>query len=99
MPDQAPKAERHWKTWPWKAYLGLSILLLLPVYWQPRLQAGDLSSHIYNAWLAQFIETGHTQGLVMVQQTTNILFDVLLGAFFSVAGAEFAQRISVSIAV
>jgi hypothetical protein len=77
----------------------LSILLLAPVYWQPRVQAGDLSSHIYNAWLTQLIETGQTQGLVVVRQSTNILFDLMLGSLFRVAGAEFAQRISVSIAV
>ena len=48
----------------WKAYVPLSILVLLPVYWQPRVQAGDLSSHIYNAWLAQLIEAGRTDGHV-----------------------------------
>src|SRR5437899_4662910 len=94
MPEPTPTASRHWKTYPL-----LSILLLLPVYWQPRVQAGDLSSHIYNAWLAQLVETGRTQGLVVVRQTTNILFDLMLSAFLRVAGAEFAQRVSVSIAV
>ena len=49
-----------------------------PCYWQPRMQAGDLSSHIYNAWLAQLIESGRTQGLALVSQTTNILFDLML---------------------
>src|SRR5437762_4022265 len=76
-----------------------SILLLLPVYWQPRVQAGDLSSHIYNAWLAQLIEAGRTEGLEIVRQTTNILFDLMLGALLRVLGAELAQRISVSVAV
>ena len=80
-------------------FLLTSLLLLAPVYWQPRLQAGDLSSHIYNAWLAQLIETGKAQGLVVVSQTTNILFDLMLSALFQVGGAEFAQRISVSLAV
>jgi len=41
-------------------YIALSFLMLAPVYWQPRVQAGDLSSHIYNAWLAQLIEAGRT---------------------------------------
>ena len=59
----------------------VSLLLLLPVYWQPRVQAGDLSSHIYNAWLAHLIETGKAQGLVVVTQTTNVLFDLILSAF------------------
>jgi hypothetical protein len=80
-------------------YVALSILMLAPVYWQPRVQAGDLSSHIYNAWLAQLIEAGRTQGLVIVSQTTNILFDLMLGGLFRLFGAEAAQRISVSIAV
>jgi hypothetical protein len=80
-------------------YIALSVLLLAPVYWQPRVQAGDLSSHIYNAWLAQLIETGRTQGLVVVSQTTNILFDLMLGGLFRLFGAELAQRISVSVAV
>jgi hypothetical protein len=80
-------------------YAVLSLLLLLPVYWQPRIQAGDLSSHIYNAWLAQLIETGRAQGLVIVTQSTNILFDLMLSALFRLMGAEAAQRISVSVAV
>src|SRR5437764_11654651 len=83
----------------WKVYVPLSILVLIPVYWQPRVQAGDLSSHIYNAWLAQLIEAGRTEGLEIVRQTTNILFDLMLGALLRVLGAELAQRISVSVAV
>src|ERR1035437_2665242 len=83
------------KSW----YIALSIFLLAPVYWQSRVQAGDLSSHIYNAWLTQLIESGRSQGLVIVSQTTNILFDLMLGGLFRLFGAEAAQRISVSIAV
>jgi hypothetical protein len=80
-------------------YAVLSIFLLVPVYWQPRVQAGDLSSHIYNAWLAQLIETGRAHGLVIVSQTTNILFDLMLSGLFRLFGAELAQRLSVSVAV
>jgi hypothetical protein len=80
-------------------YFLVSLLVLLPVYWQPRVQAGDLSSHIYNAWLVQLIESGRTQGLVIVGQTTNVLFDLMLSGLFRILGAEAAQRISVSIAV
>ena len=80
-------------------YIALSVLLLAPVYWQPQLQAGDLSRHIYNAWLVQLIETGRTQGLAVVSQTTNILFDLMLSGLFRLFGAEVAQRISVSVAV
>jgi hypothetical protein len=73
--------------------------LLAPCYWQPRIQAGDLSSHIYNAWLAQLIESGRAQGLMLARQTTNVLFDLLLSGLFRLFGAEAAQRIAVSLAV
>jgi hypothetical protein len=84
---------------PYGWYALLSLILLLPCYWQPRVQAGDLSSHIYNSWLASLIETSHMDGLVLVSQTTNVLFDLLLGALFSLVGAEAAQRIAVSLSV
>ena len=80
-PDPVPNTAAHRG---WRTYLVLSILLLAPVFWQPRVQAGDLSSHIYNAWLAELIETGRTQGMVVVQQTTNVLFDLMLSALFRV---------------
>ncbi len=80
-------------------YSALSALLLVPCYWQPRLQAGDLSSHIYNAWLAELIDAGRLQGLSLASQTTNLLFDLMLGGLYHLVGAEAAQRIAVSIAV
>jgi hypothetical protein len=80
-------------------YIALSILLLAPVYWQPRVQAGDLSAHIYNAWMSQVTENGRLQGLVVVRQTTGILFDLMMGGLFRLFGAETAQRIAVSVAV
>ena len=83
---------------PW-AYALTSLVVLVPCYWQPRVQAGDLSSHIYNSWLAQLIESGHAQGLQIVRQTTNILFDLILSGLFRLLGAEAAQRIAVSLAV
>lgn len=81
------------------AYVWASLLLMVPCFWQPRVEAGDLSSHIYNSWLTQLVESGRTQGLVIVNQTTNVLFDLILGGLFRILGAEAAQRISVSLAV
>ena len=81
------------------AYVLTSLLLLVPCYWHSRLQLGDLSSHIYNAWLAQLIESGHAPGLAIVPQTTNVLFDLMLSGLFKTLGAEAAQRISVSLAL
>jgi hypothetical protein len=81
------------------AYVLASLLLLAPCYWQPRIQGGDLSSHMYNAWMTKWIETGGAEGLLMVRQTTNVLFDLMLAGLFRVFNAEFAQRIAVSITV
>ena len=77
----------------------LSIVVLIPCFWQRRIQAGDLSSHIYNSWLVQQIELGKTPGLVIAPMSTNVLFDLILGGLFRIAGPEPAQRIAVSIAV
>ncbi len=80
-------------------YVALSVALVAPCFWQPRLQAGDLSSHIYNAWLAQLIESGRAEGLQVVRQTTNVLFDLILSGLFRLVGPEWAQRVAVSTAV
>jgi hypothetical protein len=77
----------------------VSLLLLAPCNWQPHLEGGDPSAHIYNSWLARLIESGRAQGLETVHQTTNLLFDLILSGLFKVTGAEAAQRISVSLVV
>ena len=73
--------------------------MLAPCFWQRRIQAGDLSSHIYNAWLARLIEQGKASGLTLVPQTYNVLFDKLLSALLEAFGAGPAQRIAVAAAV
>src|SRR5580700_6838295 len=80
-------------------YVLASIAVLMPCYWQARIQAGDLSSHIYNSWLAQLTEAGKLPGLVVVNQATNILFDRILSGLFRALGPDLAQRVAVSIAV
>jgi hypothetical protein len=81
------------------AYIGVSLLLLAPCFWQPRLEGGDLSSHIYNSWIAGLIESGRTLGSAMAHQFTNVLFDLMVSGLFKALGAEAAQRISISIVV
>ena len=81
------------------AYVLVSIVALLPCYWGAHIQAGDLSSHIYNSWLAQLVEAGKLSGLVVANQATNVLFDLILSGLFRSLGPQLAQRISVSIAV
>ena len=80
-------------------YILVSLLVLAPCYWQPRVQGGDLSSRMYNAWVTQWIESGRANGLTIVRQTTNVLFEFMLSALFKVFNAEFAQRIAVSVTV
>jgi hypothetical protein len=101
-PPVAARPEHRWvaalKRSRW-LYVLVSLLLLAPCYWQPRIEAGDLSSHIYNAWLTKLIEGGQIQGLQIVSQTTNILFDLMLSGLFKTVGPEAAQRITVSLTV
>lgn len=80
-------------------FAGLSILLLVPSFWQPRIQAGDLSSHLYNAWLAQLIARGQAPGLSLAAQSSNVLFDWILSGLMRACGPPAAERIAVSIAV
>src|SRR6202171_4417144 len=77
----------------------ISAILLTPCFWQRRIQAGDLSSHIYNSWLAQQIDLGRAPGLTIAPVATNVLFDLILSGLFRTLGAEPAQRIAVSLVV
>jgi len=85
--------------WKWIPYPAVSLAVLTPCFWQRRIQAGDLSSHIYNAWLTQLIEQGRASGLTLVRQSHNVLFDLLLSALLKLFGAGPAQRIAVGAAV
>jgi hypothetical protein len=81
------------------AYAAASLLLLVPCFWQPRLEGGDLSGHMYNSWMTSLIENGRTVGLTIVHQWTNLLFDLMLSGLFRLLGAEAAQRIAISLVV
>ena len=67
----------------------LSALLVIPCFWHRRIEAGDLASHVYNAWLAQLIEKGQAPGLYIVHQWNNVLFDVSLLQTANVVGLAF----------
>jgi hypothetical protein len=77
----------------------ISLLLLVPCLWHLRIEASDLASHVYNAWLAQLIEKGQAPGLYLSHQTNNILFD--LGLFYAakIMGLGAAQKVVVSCCV
>jgi hypothetical protein len=86
------------RRWRW-LILAVSAVVLLPCFWHPRIEAGDLGSHVYNAWLAQLIEKGQAPGLYIAPQWNNILFDVTLLWLAKGVGFAAAQKIAVSLCV
>lgn len=79
--------------------VAISILLLIPCIWHAHIEAGDLASHVYNAWLAQLIEHGQVSGLALVHARQNVLFDYLLSGLAHIFGMRAAEKISVSLTV
>ena len=81
------------------AFLGLSILLLVPCFWHTHIQAGDLGSHIYNAWLAQLVERHQISGLLVIPQWNNVLFDLIVLHIANLLGFLAAEKVAVSLVV
>lgn len=79
--------------------LAVSAAVLIPCFWHRRIEAGDLGSHVYNAWLAQLIEKGQAPGLYISKQWDNILFDVMLLGLAKAVGFASGQKIAVSVCV
>jgi hypothetical protein len=77
----------------------ISGILLLPCFWHTHIEAGDLGSHIYNAWLVQLIQQGRAPGLSVERIWQNVLFDQMLtglGHFFTLG---LTEKIAVSLTV
>lgn len=83
----------------WRRMAAISGLVLIPCVWHREIEADDLGSHVYNAWLVQLIERGQVHGLWVDHRWNNVLFDYLLSAFGSFLSLHAAERIAVSIAV
>jgi hypothetical protein len=79
--------------------LAISAAVLTPVFWHRNIAAGDLGSHLYNAWLAQLIRHGYAPGLWLAPRWNNALFDLLLGGFGHFLSLHAAEKIAVSLAV
>lgn len=77
----------------------LSALILVPCFWHRRIEAGDLPSHVYNAWLAQLIEQGRAPGLYIAWRWNNVLFDLLLLYSAKTFGFIVGPKIVVAICV
>lgn len=80
----------------WLGIVAISAILLLPCFWHKRIEAGDLASHTYNAWLAQLIERGDAPGVYLVRQWNNVLVDISLVKLGGVVGLAAAEKIVVS---
>ena len=92
-------ARSRFSGWQITAAFAISALILVPCWWHRRIEAGDLASHVYNAWLAQLIEKGQAPGLYIARQWNNILFDLALLRTANLFGIAAAQKIVVSICV
>lgn len=77
----------------------VSALLLIPCFWHKHIEAGDLGSHVYNAWLAQLAEKGKAPGIIVVRQWNNVLFDVSLDHAARILGWRAAERLVVSLSI
>ncbi len=77
----------------------ISVLLLIPCFWHQHIEAGDLASHVYNAWLAQLIEQGKAPGLYLVNRWNNVLFDFLLVYLAKFFGLALAEKFATSLCV
>jgi hypothetical protein len=73
--------------------LGISVLVVLPCFWQLHIQAGDLSSHLYNAWLASRIQSGEVQSFELAPVWTNVLSDWILADAVPALGVVWAERV------
>lgn len=93
-----PQAAQFVREHGWKLLI-ISAAVLTPCFWHRRLEAGDLGSHLYNAWLVQLIKRGQIPGLWIAPRWDNVLFDYLLSGFARFFGLAAAEKIAVSLAV
>jgi EpsG family len=101
LSEDKRKLAAGWRISGWRmvAAFAISALILLPCWWYRHIQAGDLASHVYNAWLAQLIERGQAPGLYIASQWNNVLFDVALLRVEKLFGFAAAEKIVVSACV
>ena len=83
----------------WPILVPISIVLILPCFWHRRIEAGDLGSHTYNAWLVHLIRQGSAPGLWVKHIWDNVLFDWMLSGLSSLFGFGLGEKIAVSLAV
>src|SRR5258705_13994633 len=81
----------------WLLILGISAAALIPCFWHKHIEAGDLGSHVYNAWLAELVQRGELSGLRIVPQWNNVAFDLLLSAFRKIVICLWYESLAASL--
>lgn len=77
----------------------VSTLVLVPCFWHKSIEAGDIPSHTYNAWLALLIKQGKAPGLYIESRWNNVLVDWTLEKLGALLGFVVVERIIVVISV
>jgi hypothetical protein len=54
---------------------------------------------LYNAWLTQLAQAGRLPGIYLVNPSTNVLFDRMVGFLWAAAGPGLAEKIAVALSV
>ena len=95
----AAPSRQSWVSRSIVAYFAVAVLLAVPCFWQARVQANDLSSHLYSAWLVSQVAAGNVAGLYIERQSTNLLFDLMLESLLTRFGPLFAERAALIVLV
>ncbi|HEX4750479.1 MAG TPA: hypothetical protein VH302_13120 [Bryobacteraceae bacterium] len=83
----------------WLRFAIVSALVLVPCFWHAHIEAGDLGSHVYNAWLVNLVHKGQIHDLEVRPQWNNVLCDWLLFQIGRTLGWNAAEKIVVSLCV
>jgi len=77
----------------------ITAVVLVPCFWHKSVEAGDLPSHTYNAWLAHLVAQGQAPGLYIQPRWNNILVDLTLEKLGALLGFIAAERVVVVLSV
>lgn len=83
----------------WRRLAAISALVLVPCFWHREIEAADLGSHLYNAWLVELIHRGQLRGLWIDHRWNNVLFDYLLSGLAALFGLHAAEKVAAALCV
>ncbi|WP_348262119.1 hypothetical protein P8935_20225 [Telmatobacter sp. DSM 110680] len=83
----------------WWQSLLISAAVLVPCFWHEHLEAGDLPSHVYNAWLVHLIKSGQAPSLWLARRWNNVLFDFAISGLGYLFQWRTAERIAGGLSV